>query len=180
MKYIFYIRSNEKGSTLLISILILLLLTVIGIAATNTSTIEILISGNDKLAKKAFYAADGGIGYAIRAIEDIMENSGNAANYNVGDGNLTKLTVEIRHVDPDQQRDDPITSCPFLNPSIGSYNMAIYIDRYRRKYPPGSSAEFGGASSAAKVTVYHYINSGSSGPTNSRGKVEVNYKWVTL
>jgi Tfp pilus assembly protein PilX len=63
MKYIFYIRSNEKGSTLLISILILLLLTVIGIAATNTSTIEILISGNDKFAKKAFYAADGGIVY---------------------------------------------------------------------------------------------------------------------
>ncbi|HDG97458.1 MAG TPA: hypothetical protein ENG73_04725 [Desulfobacterales bacterium] len=178
MRYILHIGNNEKGSTLIISVLILVLLTVIGIAATNTSTIEVLISGNDKLAKKAFYAADGGTGYAIRAIEDIMENSGNAANYNVGDGNLIRLTGEIRHVDPDQQRDDPITNCPFLNPLIDLYNMTIYIDRYKRKYPPGSSAEFGGAS-YAKVMVYHYINSGSSGPTNSRGKVEVNYKWVT-
>jgi hypothetical protein len=69
MKHVFHIRSNEKGSTLLISILILLLLTVIGIAATNTSTIEILISGNDKVHKMAFHQADGGTEVGIEFVE---------------------------------------------------------------------------------------------------------------
>jgi len=60
MRYILHIGNNEKGSALIISILILLLLTIIGIAATNTSTIEILISGNDKVHKMAFHQAEGG------------------------------------------------------------------------------------------------------------------------
>ncbi|GAG11109.1 unnamed protein product, partial [marine sediment metagenome] len=60
LKERFYIVNNEKGSVLLVSVLILILVTVIGIAATNTSTIEILISGNDKWHKMAFHEADGG------------------------------------------------------------------------------------------------------------------------
>jgi hypothetical protein len=83
MRYIFYIRSNERGSTLLISILILLLLTVIGIAATNTSTIEILISGNDKVHKMAFHQADGGTEVGIELVEQ---------NINLAGFNTSELT----------------------------------------------------------------------------------------
>ena len=76
MRYIFYIRGNEKGSTLLLSVLILLLLSVIGIAATNTSTIEILISGNDKVHKMAFYQADGGAEVGIELVEQNIYMAG--------------------------------------------------------------------------------------------------------
>lgn len=55
--------NNEKGSTLVMAVVFLLLLTVIGIFATTTSTIEVLISGNDKINKMVFYAADSGISY---------------------------------------------------------------------------------------------------------------------
>ena len=91
MKYIFHIRSNEKGSTLLISVLILLLLTIIGIAATNTSTIEILISGNDKLHKMAFHQADGGAEVGIELVEQNINMAGfNAAELaGLGDINAT-------------------------------------------------------------------------------------------
>jgi hypothetical protein len=74
MKYIFH--GNEKGSTLLISVLILILLTIIGIAATNTSTIEILISGNDKVHKMAFHEADGGTEVGIELVEQNINLAG--------------------------------------------------------------------------------------------------------
>jgi hypothetical protein len=86
MKYIFH--SNERGSTLLISLLILLLLTVIGIAATNTSTIEILISGNDKLHKMAFHQADGGTEVGIELVEQSWASAGFDSSP-VGDGNVS-------------------------------------------------------------------------------------------
>jgi len=85
MKYIFH--SNEKGSTLLISILILLLLTIIGIAATNTSIIEILISGNDKLHKMTFYTAESGWQVAVSWLDNqYPEISGNKGLDNSGGG----------------------------------------------------------------------------------------------
>ncbi|MBW1720251.1 MAG: hypothetical protein JRJ43_11985 [Deltaproteobacteria bacterium] len=76
MKYIFYTRSNEKGSALVLSVLILLLLTIIGIAATNTSTIEILISGNDKVHKMAFHQAEGGTEVGIELLEQNISLAG--------------------------------------------------------------------------------------------------------
>ena len=90
MKYIFH--SNEKGSTLIISVLVLLLLTVIGIAATNTSTIEILISGNDKLHKMAFHQADGGAEVGIELVEQNIYMAG-FNNNQVGAVNATNLNL---------------------------------------------------------------------------------------
>lgn len=55
--------NNEKGSALIIAVVFLMLLTVIGIFATTTSTLEIQIAGNDKISKMVFYAADSGIHY---------------------------------------------------------------------------------------------------------------------
>ena len=106
----FYIGSNEKGSTLIISVLILLLLTVIGIAATNTSTIEILISGNDKVHKMAFHQADGGTEVGIVLVEQeknlVSFDSTDLAN--LGDVNVTSATPsfnEINDMPSDSNRD---------------------------------------------------------------------------
>ena len=50
--------------------LILLLLTLIGIAVTNTSTIEIQISGNDRVQKQAFYNAEA----AYTAVRPLLDD----------------------------------------------------------------------------------------------------------
>ena len=49
---------NDNGSILVIAVFILLLLTMIGIYATNTSTLELMISGNDKVSKLNLYKAE--------------------------------------------------------------------------------------------------------------------------
>ena len=112
MKYIFH--SNEKGSTLIISVLVLLLLTVIGIAATNTSTIEILISGNDKLHKMAFHQADGGAEVGIELVEQNINRSGfNAAEL----ANLRGVNA----TNPNLYMNDPIPSRPSFAASDAHY-----------------------------------------------------------
>lgn len=58
------ILQNERGSVLIVSLLLLALLTVVGIAATRTAQVEQRLSGNEKHHKMAFYAAEAAVGYA--------------------------------------------------------------------------------------------------------------------
>ena len=60
---------NERGFVLIVSLLMLTVLMIIGIAATNTTTIELQISGNDKINKTTFYAADGGLDIGAELVE---------------------------------------------------------------------------------------------------------------
>ncbi|OQY21843.1 MAG: hypothetical protein B6I37_08055 [Desulfobacteraceae bacterium 4572_35.2] len=47
--------NNEGGFVLITSLLMLVILTIIGISATNTTTVELQIAGNDRIAKQVFY-----------------------------------------------------------------------------------------------------------------------------
>jgi len=55
--------NNEKGTVLVVALLILVILTIIGISATTTTDIETQIAGNEKFQKIAFYAAEAARGY---------------------------------------------------------------------------------------------------------------------
>ncbi|MGD8433707.1 MAG: PilX N-terminal domain-containing pilus assembly protein, partial [Syntrophobacterales bacterium] len=52
--------ANDRGSALVIALLVLVLLTLMGISATTTSTIEVQMAGNEKFLDMAFYAAESG------------------------------------------------------------------------------------------------------------------------
>jgi len=52
---------EEKGAVLVLGLLLLLVATLIGISALNTSTQDILISGNERASIQAFYAAEAGV-----------------------------------------------------------------------------------------------------------------------
>lgn len=56
---------NEKGIALVLSLMVLAALTLIGIAAIMTSSLEMNIAGNEKVAIQAQYASEAGIGEAI-------------------------------------------------------------------------------------------------------------------
>jgi Tfp pilus assembly protein PilX len=62
-------RNSERGSVLVISMLVLVLLTLIGIAATTTTTIETHIAGNERFHTVAFYEADAGVELAQELLE---------------------------------------------------------------------------------------------------------------
>ena len=94
---------NQRGSALVIALLMLVVLTLIGISASTTTTFELQIATNDKLFKSAFYAADGATEMCGEAIEqNIAERnwSNQTARGNVAvwrraqksDGTLVDLT----------------------------------------------------------------------------------------
>ncbi len=53
------ILDNEEGFALIASMMFLVVLTVIGIAATTTTSIEVSIAGNERVYKQIFYMAEG-------------------------------------------------------------------------------------------------------------------------
>jgi hypothetical protein len=66
--------NNQRGSALVVALLMLVVLTLIGISATTTTTFELQIAGNDKLYKQAFYAADGATEMGGELIEQNIED----------------------------------------------------------------------------------------------------------
>jgi len=75
------ILRNDRGSVLIIALLVLVLLTIIGISATNTTTTDIQIASNEKVHSMAFYAADAGIEVGRALLNDLKTaDSGNWDN----------------------------------------------------------------------------------------------------
>lgn len=93
--------TNERGSLLVIALIILMLLTVIGVAITTTASLEMQIAANDRLHKTAFYAADGGIDIGAELLEQNLGCSGGfsedaalgGGQRNVGSVRVTDLTL---------------------------------------------------------------------------------------
>ena len=67
---------DERGSTLLLAMLVISLLAVAGILSSRTSTMETRISKNDRLYKLAFYEAEGGAEAATELLEQNIEERG--------------------------------------------------------------------------------------------------------
>ena len=61
--------NKEDGSITVLALILLVLLTLLGIAATTTSSIEVQIAGNDDRHKKALYEADGGTEVGFEMLE---------------------------------------------------------------------------------------------------------------
>jgi len=62
--------SGEGGNVLLITLIILVLLTIIGISATRTASIDMQVAGNNMIYKKNLFSAEGG---ALEAVQ-VMSN----------------------------------------------------------------------------------------------------------
>lgn len=63
------VLNNEDGSVLVLALIMLVLLTLIGIAASRTASIDIQITGNDIIYKQNFYMAEAGAMEAAQTLE---------------------------------------------------------------------------------------------------------------
>jgi len=71
------ILKDQKGVALILALLMLLVLTFIGISSIGSTIFETKISGNERFASNAFYAAAGGVNFGINQIPDLTAYSGN-------------------------------------------------------------------------------------------------------
>lgn len=102
MQKMISIVNNQQGSVIVIAMVILVLLTIIGIAATNTSTTEVQISTNALLHNIAFYTADSGIEAGRAALNNIkIEDAGSWDKllFNIDAADEDKESIQVGGLD---------------------------------------------------------------------------------
>lgn len=86
---------NERGMALVIALVMLVLLTMLGAWALDTSSTDLRISGNSKTTQIAYYAAEAGVGYASNRV--VLENSyvATGASVTIPDQTLDNSTIKM-------------------------------------------------------------------------------------
>ncbi len=69
------LMQNEDGSVIVLALVLLVLLTILGISATRTSTIEVQIASNERHAVQNLYQAEAGDNYALEISNTWMTNA---------------------------------------------------------------------------------------------------------
>ncbi len=159
MKKTIAILKNEEGSVIIIAIVILALLTIIGISATNTTTIELQISSNDKSHKITFYAAEAARPYV----------SANTALY--GPGNITPGSPHYfpNDSDPYVQITSEPSVVPYPLSSVQSFTGFVEYTGFSAP-PRGSGFEVG------KFKAHRYeMTCNGYGPRNVESRVQAGF-----
>jgi Tfp pilus assembly protein PilX len=141
------ILGNQSGVALVVALLMIVILSLIGIASSSNSTFEIKLSGNKRGSTDAFYTADGGT-------KSVLPN---IANFNTSSGYVAvvqgALPTELRSESIDLGRMAPTLDVP---PSV-SLTTAPQVTIYHTtvaKVPRGL-----GMSAIAFLYNYYIIDS---------------------
>ncbi|BBO87417.1 PilX N-terminal domain-containing pilus assembly protein [Desulfosarcina ovata] len=187
--------SDESGSVIIAALLILVTLTIMGIWAMNTTTVEYEIATNDQLHKIAFTNADSGV-YVVpklisRTINESTEQTSteldsfgfslfdDADGDSTNDDDTTDLFNEIMGYDSSDDDAD-------ISFSAGSYDDTVEVDieRTGQQNVAGGGVEFGsgaegiGVGSTGGVRILYALDSVGSGPRNSQSNVAATYRKV--
>ena len=170
--------NNEKGAILITMLLLMVIVTLIGVIAINTATVDIQITGNTKRESIAMGAAEAGIDLSIPIIENSV-SAGEFVTPTIADNNATSFTISGNTISPDFGSNTEIfedqsaaTLEGFVaNISIASFGsdsagINIDIDRMYSYMIPGGSIDFaagyegiGAGAAGGGVGILYKINS---------------------
>ena len=152
---------GDRGTILPIALVLLLLLTMIGIAATMTSEVEIRIAGNEITYKQNLYFAEGSAMTGVQVLDNETDTSlltdltstpwliSSLPNSNITSGTNWDSAKDLK-----------------LDEGEGWY-LAVY-----QGIDPGGSLDIGGTTS----TLHKYTIYGRSRRDNGEAIIEVGYK----
>ena len=176
--------TNEDGFVLIVALFVLILLTIIGISATNTSIIDIQISQNDKAYKIAFYNADSGIYTTPKLISRTINEGAEITGTDLGNisylsrpsGDTTDFFSQVMGFDAYDGGTDDIQF------ALGGNNVDVDVNRTGQESLVGGGAEFAsgaeGIGGGASVAVFFAMDSEGKGPYNASSNVSANYRKV--
>ena len=172
---------DEKGIVLVTSLIILGLLMVIGTAITMTSTLELTIARNDKVAKTAFYRAENGRIIAARAIRSADAGSGwnDGDNFEAnGDITMTDGDFFIEGFDASNTV-DTLSASPDMQ-MANDLQADMDIDKIEVGPVAGASAEFGmgyeGIGHEGMVQAIYRIDSAGHATDGAYSQVRLEYR----
>jgi len=177
---------NERGSALIITVLVLLLLTIIGLSATTGTDTELLIAGNEKQATQTFYNANAGAADAMEVptswltsayLVSVNNNLQNLQDATTKDDTLKYLanaTNSYTAYDQSSNQVATVTVRPVYKVSVPTNSTNIdaakqdTIPTQTYKTPPPVGSGYG----LGKFAVQHYAIT-STATTSSGNKVQV-------
>lgn len=185
----FSILQNQHGSALVVALLMLVVLTLLGIAATTTSTIEVQLSGNEKMYKTAFYNADAGAEVGSELIEQSIEErdwTDNSDHDQIkvtnGDFYLNRLsnTPPPLHIPSDSNRDayipfDYAGTAPHTNLKVRGNSQLSTGSALQ--LAAGYEGKGKGAGSGGAWVVYD-VRSQRIGVRNSQARIMLQWRHV--
>ena len=140
------IAARERGSVLVVALVVLALLTVVGIAATQMSGSELSMAANWKFQRQAFYAAESASGYVART-PDLYGNG------NITAGTPRSFSSPEGLLGPKQSFDGTVE---YLGASTSPRGSGFEVGKfYSHKYQINSTG-FAPRSSKSEVEVGFY------------------------
>ena len=90
---------HQHGMALIMALVILLILTILGVTAMTTSSLEEKMSGNIQEQNKAFHVAESGISHVINGVLALMPNmAASTISYSPTGGNSGSASVTTTYV----------------------------------------------------------------------------------
>ncbi len=177
------VHCSEQGIVLIISLLLLLVATIIGVTALSTSTTSVMIAGNQRLRELNFSAADAGVSISIPIIESTA-----GATYTglvVPNSNLAEEITGALRMSADTASDSPDIRFD-LGRDASATRVSIDIDYLYSGFPAGAAMEFassyeglGKGAGTGGIGVYYSINSISAGAVGSQAEASAVYRYIT-
>ncbi len=163
--------ANENGSVIVAALFILVIVTILGVTATNTTTFEQQLAANDQYIKTAFYNADSAIYGTAKLISQAVNRSGKVDSGTDNDApGVTYLSAEA---DPagDFYRQiagfDVYDNLMDVDFGAGGINSRADTQRVRQAHVAGGGAEFAtGAEGVGPSAIAIYYDVNSSGFSN--------------
>lgn len=151
---------NERGTALVLALVMLALMSILGALSLSTSTTEVGISGNYRSSQQAFYAAERAVEYAMTN-EQIFDTIGTGTIDLVADADTTNATATTS--------DDHIANIAADTSNSGldesGTNQVTYLTS--GALPPGT-----GSDPTYFQSRYYIITVTGQGPNNSAARVE--------
>jgi hypothetical protein len=165
----FIVSHDQKGAVLLVTMMILLILTVFGVAAISTTTSEIRIAANAKTQIGGFFGADGGGRTYVPILLSAIDNRTiplAPLGSPVMDSHLMDELLGMTVAPPDDGISDTPTNHPDLSLTAGSVTVGVDIDRINAQLLSGGASEFasgyegiGASSSSGGIGIYYKMDS---------------------
>ena len=173
--------NNEKGAVLVVALVIVGLLMVIGTSITMTSSIELNIARNEKVAKTAFYRAENARVMAGMALRSADAGDTWTDGDNFGGNSLITMTdgdFYVEGFDVSNTVDD-VSSSPDMQ-MTGMLLADVDIDKIEVGPAPGASAEFGsgyeGTGHEGMVQAIYQIDSVGQEPSGAMAQLRLEYR----
>ena len=164
---------GEEGFILVLAMFMLVLCSIIGVAAMLTSTTEVDIAGNERVHKETFYQAEAGYVVAAEAIRE-KEGYGEWTDKGIFASLGENGTITIKHLDfllegredypagsgvwNKDKQNDSVEKLPDIEIRVKDrFNIDVDVDKINVKYIAGGGVEFASGSEGMGVSMHKVI-----------------------